>query len=840
MKLRRLLTASPLLLLVKLVACADQSDPSDDPGATPGDGGLTDGPVIGNPDANPDGGPVGPPGTCETKKGKAGAGTVLKGTLLLPDDSAQPGEVFVGGDGLIVCAAKDCSSAPGYADATSVACQNTIITPGLINPHDHITFANVSPKPTTERFEHRHDWRRGLRNHKRISTSPVAGVVSGLAVKAAELRFMMTGATSTAGAGGGAGAKGLLRNVDDSTANLEGMILRQADSDTFPLSDSTPVPAFSQGTLTSCTQYAAGRRTAASIANLTSYLPHIAEGIDKEAHLEMTCQHNAEAEGSNDLFGRQTAVVHGIGVTAADVKRFRDDKVVLIWSPRSNVSLYGDTAPVTLYESLGVPVALGTDWLPSGSMNMQRELKCADELNQGSFGKKFSDAQIWRMVTINAAAAIGAADQLGQLKAGYWGDVAVFSTAHGKDHRAVIDGRPEDTMLVLRGGKPLYGDQAIMDALDGADCEPLDVCGTNKKACVKKDTGDSLADVRKNGEMVYPLFVCNGETPKDEPSCKPTRANYTGPKAGDKDGDGVDDAADNCPDVFNPVRPMDNGQQADADGDGKGDACDKCPLEAGEGCTPPSSADTDGDGIPDGADNCPEDANPDQADADKDGKGDVCDKCASPNPGATACLAEYTVVQLRNPADPGHPAAGGVVRAKISGVVVTAVKSAGGGDRGFFVQQPGAATFGGLFVKQATPTVQLGNVVTVEGNYDEIFGITTLSNPTVTVTAATGPAITPIVLSSAILGSTVDGEPTETMLVQVDGVVSVTKMNADANGDYDEFEVTGPMRVDDNLHDPLDNTYPVGTTFSKLVGINGFSFSNRKLWPRTAADFTTP
>jgi MYXO-CTERM domain-containing protein len=40
---------------------------------------------------------------------------------------------------------------------------------------------------------------------------------------------------------------------------------------------------------------------------------------------------------------------------------------------------------------------------------------------------------------------------------------------------------------------------------------------------------------------------------------------------GDRDGDGIDDLIDNCPNVFNP-------SQADADGDGIGDACDACPL----------------------------------------------------------------------------------------------------------------------------------------------------------------------------------------------------------------------------------------------------------------------
>jgi hypothetical protein len=36
----------------------------------------------------------------------------------------------------------------------------------------------------------------------------------------------------------------------------------------------------------------------------------------------------------------------------------------------------------------------------------------------------------------------------------------------------------------------------------------------------------------------------------------------------DADGDGVEEAADNCPGVFNPA-------QDDGDGDGLGDACDQ-------------------------------------------------------------------------------------------------------------------------------------------------------------------------------------------------------------------------------------------------------------------------
>ena len=105
----------------------------------------------------------------------------------------------------------------------------------------------------------------------------------------------------------------------------------------------------------------------------------------------------------------------------------------------------------------------------------------------------------------------------------------------------------------------------------------------------------------------YPLVFCG--SPEGEPSCVPYRpGEYDGtpvkgpPRSSDLDGDGIADVHDNCPMVFNPVRPMDGGVQGDADSDGIGDACDKCPLDLGAGCVsvnPPHtrttlSADEDG------------------------------------------------------------------------------------------------------------------------------------------------------------------------------------------------------------------------------------------------------
>ncbi len=496
------------------------------------------------------------------------AGLALKATLLVPGGPTA-GEVLVDGTGTIACVGASCSGSAGYANATQIACTSAVVSPGFVNAHDHTDYDHQPPVDIGRtRYQHRDEWRTGADGAVAIKYQSYADDAKTNA--AAELRFLLSGVTSVVGSGG---VDGLVRNLAVSpytNASMEGLTGKTVLFETFPLGDTN-------GTiLTSGCLYPAIITTGSAFGEGV-FAPHFAEGINPGAENEIVCA----ASPAVGLLTAQTTILHAVGTNARDVASIQSAGSKVVWAPRSNIALYGNTMPITEMKAAGVPIALGTDWLPSGSMNMLRELACADELNSKYFARAFDDEALLAMATSNSAAAMGFGNQIGTIATGMQADLVVFAAGSDKGWRTPIEASVEDVMLVLRGGKVLYGDATLVAGTNATGCEAMDVCGTHKSVCIDVP-GVALADVQSVAQSTYPLFFCRGQTPTDEPTCIPYRDTYpNGTSATDQDGDGVPDAKDDCPTVFNPPRSMDGDVQSDVDGDGVGDACDGRPLDPG-------------------------------------------------------------------------------------------------------------------------------------------------------------------------------------------------------------------------------------------------------------------
>ncbi len=731
---------------------------------------------------------------------------LLQGDVLAPYEVFEHGTVLLDSDGMIACTGCDCADEPEAADATVINCPEGVISAGLVNPHEHITYSENAPlPPSSTRYDHRHEWREALST----PSNPSGTTQTSAGTRWVELRQAFGGATTLVGSGR---ATGMLRNPDGGGAHNLGIDLPYVDNETFPLGDANRQFRSGCGWNYTTDAWAALQSEA--------YVPHIAEGIDDYAAEEARCT-TSMFDGARDFTNSNAAHVHAIGLTTEQYRIMADAGTVLVWSPRSNLSLYSQTAQVALFERMAGHIALSTDWSYSGSIHMVRELACAAAFNENNLSGHFSDGDLWRMATLGAARALQADHMIGALLPGMVGDIAVFDGRQRAHHRAVIDAGADDVRLVLRGGVPLLGEAYTVGELRD-DCDPVDVCGTGFAVCTEGEYGVSLAELQADAAGAYPLFFCD-DVPTNEPSCVPARDDATGtwpglPTDGDADGDGLADEADNCPLIFNPVRPMDGGVQPDLDDDGIGDACDPTPLDL----------DPDDDGLLLLDDNCWLMPNEDQADADGDGLGDACDVCPDAiSPEGPCPPASATVPDIRTDLSDD-------VVVTVSAVVVTGV-----GSSGFYIQDP-TVTDGidaGLYVYTgSSPGVDVGDEVTVTGTTATYYGERQLTDGQASVTG-TG-TITPLSLTA----SEATSEDYEGVLVTVSGTVTSTAYDCTDDhgscGDENLWEVGGAsgVVVYDRLYEGADWADHIGGV--PVTGVMGWRFDRRRLMPRAAGDFS--
>jgi cytosine/adenosine deaminase-related metal-dependent hydrolase len=379
---------------------------------------------------------------------------------LVTFDAARPeipdGALYIDADGLIVAvAALSDPPPPGFSRASRVD-TGAVVYPGLIDLHNHIAY-NCLPlwiaPGRTQPWTARDQWPKDPDYLPSISL-PVSALcqANGKAVlKYVETKAVVGGVTAIQGSSKvGRPFEGwMVRNIEFETFGSGRIGVHQA---VFAL-DSEKAYA----------------RTRAELAAGDAFVLHVAEGTDPSLVAEF------DALDAHDILAPRFVAIHCTALGDPQYSGWVPRGGSVVWSPFSNLWLYGATTDVAAAHARGMRICLGADWSPSGSKSLLGELKVADLVNRERLGGLFSDADLCAMATCNPADALGWEDRLGRLKAGLRGDVLVCARREDDVYRNLVTSIERDVQLVAINGYPMYGVAELMQAGAAVHPEPITV-----------------------------------------------------------------------------------------------------------------------------------------------------------------------------------------------------------------------------------------------------------------------------------------------------------------------------------------------------------------------------
>jgi len=205
---------------------------------------------------------------------------------------------------------------------------------------------------------------------------------------------------------------------------------------------------------------------------VTAFYVHLAEGRRDDARSMGEFDRLVALGGLTPA----TVIIHGAALSRENFEQVKAAGAKLVWSPQSNLRLYGQTTDARGALEAGVPVALGADWLPSGSTSLLAEMRVARRVLTGQGASVTAEALV-RMVTVDAAAVAGLGDRLGSLQPGRPADVVVLERRNDDPWESVLQSDPSAVALVLIGGDLVYGRADLVTSLAAptraAGFEPL-------------------------------------------------------------------------------------------------------------------------------------------------------------------------------------------------------------------------------------------------------------------------------------------------------------------------------------------------------------------------------
>ncbi|MGY8735245.1 MAG: amidohydrolase family protein [Candidatus Poseidoniales archaeon] len=412
---------------------------------------------------------------------------ILKGRVVTMEGEnsvMNQGNVLVR-DNMIDAVWSSSSSVPLTADLTNVPVieTNGTIYPGLIDLHNHMHYNHIplwdfqvhlndEQKSAEGGYSNRGQWggnydygpsitwmKNNVQDNKRWGMATEQ-------MKYAEVQAIAGGVTAVQGSPSG-------NDAWDSTLSRNVELWNFGKDNTV--------------TCAVCSWYESSYNSNGKIADfndgdIEAWFIHMSEGVDQTSRDEF------DLLKSKGLLAEPTVVIHGTALTPSQFQSMGVVGSNLVWSPLSNLLLYGNTTDVRAADNAGVKISLAPDWGPSGSKNNMHELKVADLWNSEVMDSYFTNYQMVEMVTTNPAAAAEWQDHVGQIKAGMVADLVVIDTFHDDPYRNLIESIDADVRLTVVNGKALFGDQDIMTALKGDDWEPITGGGVSKALDITSST----------------------------------------------------------------------------------------------------------------------------------------------------------------------------------------------------------------------------------------------------------------------------------------------------------------------------------------------------------------
>ena len=354
------------------------------------------------------------------------------------------------------------------------------VFPGLIELHNHIAYDLLPLWQVPQCYTNRDTWGNSPEYHQKV-TAPMKtiGEATDLLpalVRYVECKALVGGVTTTQGIalfsapGVRRYYRGIVRNVEE-TGDPQ---LPEAGSRIADVQAKDPEAFLLE------------------LQHKRCLLLHLSEGTDPAAHKHFEALQLPN--GAGWAITPALAGIHCVALKPPDFEVLASHGASMVWSPFSNLLLYGATADVAAAFAAGsadtpFKIGLGSDWSPSGSKSLFGELKVARVYSQSN-GNPFTDEQLVRMATLEAAEILGWDKQLGSIEPGKRADLVMVA---GQDDNAPVSplfGGDERTVeLVVINGTPRYGTPALM-AADGPGTETLSVGGEQRVLYLTQSTGD--------------------------------------------------------------------------------------------------------------------------------------------------------------------------------------------------------------------------------------------------------------------------------------------------------------------------------------------------------------